>query len=283
MGQHDPPKIMKKVVADFVLVLDNPAKPFTPPAAPPQAAGMKEILFDDFMSSTLDLTKWGVGTKPDGNQWGSDAYFSVLGDEWFDRCYSIPQPGSLRLRALSVPNLKDPVPGWKQTWVSGLIHTNKFPFRKGAIEARVLFPKGTGVWPAIWALNQSMSDSSGGVELDMEYYGEGPNSQNLQTGLHDWTPKPQKDGPKSCGGPAQNQPPDWTAGFHTLLGVVDDTHYTVFIDSMQAAQWPLPSRLGKDKFFWMINMAMGGGWPTEIPPAGYYDLWVNYVRVYSAD
>jgi hypothetical protein len=38
-----------------------------------------------------------------------------------------------------------------------------------------------------------------------------------------------------------------------------------------------------DKFFWMFNLAMGGGWPIAVPASGHYDMQIDYIRIYSKD
>jgi len=31
----------------------------------------------------------------------------------------------------------------------------------------------------------------------------------------------------------------------------------------------------------LLDLAMGGGWPDNAPPANYYDMWIDYVRYYA--
>jgi hypothetical protein len=54
------------------------------------------------------------------------------------------------------------------------------------------------------------------------------------------------------------------------------------MDDKLLASVPLVEVPGISTLNWylIVNLAMGGGWPVNPPPAGYYDMWIDYVRYY---
>jgi beta-glucanase (GH16 family) len=256
--------------------------------AAPDLAGMKLIFDDEFDGPELDRSKWQLGTEPNGSQWGSSAYFVPIEQmELLPKVY-IQSDGILKLRANYDTNFKDPVP-WDQKWYSGLIATafsdGRPPsgaFRRGCVEVRQKLPAGRGVWPGNWALNMlSMSKSGdplGPLEIDgLEEYGY--NANRFHTGLIDWS---NHDTATNNVG-TWIDTPDLSADFHIYDYCLSATTMTVFFDGAQKASLPLyrPDTMGK--VFWMFNLAMGSGWPIDIPLAGYYEMQIDYVRIWSAD
>jgi beta-glucanase (GH16 family) len=256
-------------------------------AAGPDLSNMKQIFDDEFDGSTLDLSKWSLGVEPDGSQWGSDSYFvtSKPSDAALVSSVYIVADGVLTIRANHNAALRDPM-GWNQKWYSGMIST-AFPdgrnpsalFRQGYVEVRAKMPAGLGVWPAFWALNmRSMKpggDPKGQIELDgLEYYGS--QMTTLYSTVHWWT-KPHQ----QAGGGVEVL--DMSAGFHTYGFLLDASSMTIFFDGRQVGQRPLFRASDIDKFYWMFDLAMGGGWPITVPQSGRYEMQIDYVRIWSAD
>jgi beta-glucanase (GH16 family) len=77
------------------------------------------------------------------------------------------------------------------------------------------------------------------------------------------------------------QSADLSSGFHIYGCMITTTDVTFYLDNVRT--WttarPVPPG-GQSPFYLLLDLAMGGGWPNAVPPSGYYDLWVNYVRVY---
>jgi beta-glucanase (GH16 family) len=256
--------------------------------AGPDITNMKLIFDDEFDGSTLDRSKWQLGTEPNGLQWGSSAYFvSSEQAELLPKVY-IQSGGILTLRANYDVNFKDPVP-WEQKWYSGLIATafsdGRPPsgaFRRGCVEVRQKLPAGNGVWPGNWALNllsmRRDGDPLGQLEIDgLEEYGYNP--MRFHVGLIDWSnPDIQSNNVGTW-----IDTPDLAGDFHTYDYCLGETTLTVFFDGVQRASLPLYRPKTMDKVFWMFNLAMGSGWPIDIPPSGYYEMQIDYVRMWSAD
>lgn len=257
-------------------------------AAAPDLTGYKLILQDDFDGDRLDTRKWQVGTTPKGQQWGSDSYFVTSSPEdakLFPDVY-IVKDGLLTIRARFQPDFADPTQ-WGRKWYSGMIATAfsdgrppSAAFRKGYVEIRQKFPAGKGVWPANWACNLKSQapegDPLGAVELDgLEAYGV--NMTIFHTTTHHW-----KEPPAYTMATASHLP-DLTADFHTYGYLVDDDSIEGYLDGILVTKAPLYRADNVDKFFWMFNLAMGGGWPVTVPPAEHYDMQIDYIKIYSKD
>jgi beta-glucanase (GH16 family) len=256
--------------------------------ARPDLAGMKLIFDDEFDGGELDRSKWQLGTEPNGSQWGSSAYFvPVEQKELVPKVY-IQSGGILRLRANYDAQFQDPVP-WGQKWYSGLISTafsdGRPPigaFRRGCVEVKQKLPAGRGVWPGNWGLNlmsmRNGGDPLGQLEIDgLEEYGYDPT--RFHSGLIDWSNQDIRT--NNVG--SWIYTPDLSADFHTYDYCIGATTITIYFDGVQKESLPLYRPETMDKVFWMFNLAMGSGWPIDIPPAGYYELQIDYVRIWSAD
>jgi beta-glucanase (GH16 family) len=274
--------IAGRVACLFICFMAIPAEAG---AATPDLTGYKLILDDEFNGTSLDLSKWQVGTNPKDQQWGSDSYFvtSKPSDAaLFPKVY-IEKGGVLTIRANHQDDFADPN-HWGRKWYSGMITTafadSRPPsamFRRGYVEIRQKFPAGKGVWPADWA-GTLKSNPLGDVELDgLEAYGV--DMTKFHTTIHNW-----KNGKELAhvAVTAENLP-DLTADFHTYGYLVGDTDVRVYLDGTLVNQVALyhPDTLGK--FYWMFNLAMGGGWPITIPPNGGYDMQIDYIRIFSKD
>ncbi len=254
-------------------------------AAGPDLTGYKLILDDEFNGDKIDKTKWQFGTQPNGGQWGSDSYFVTVGTEeaaMFANVY-IVKDGVLTIRANYKPDFVDPN-GWNRKWYSGMIATafsNGRPpsaiFRRGYVEIRQKFPAGKGVWPANWAVNmrsQYGGDPDGSIEVDgLEAYGVAMTI--FHTTVHNW-------GNKTYSAAMAKNLPDLTADFHTYGYLIDDKNVYAYFDGVLVNKVEL-LRQNVDKFFWMFNLAIGGGWPVTVPESGHYDMQIDYIRIYSKD
>ncbi len=118
-------------------------------------------------------------------------------------------------------------------------------------------------------------DPLGTIELDgLEAYGV--DMTVFHTNINDW-------GTKQHTMATASNLDDLTAEFHTYGYLVDDTDVKVYLDGEYLHKIPLYRSQTVDKFFWMFNLAMGGGWPVTVPSTGYYDMQIDYIRIYSKD
>ena len=253
--------------------------------------GMKIVFEDDFSGSSLDLTKWYVGGKPNsgrpdtGEQW-SDAHLVGAKEPQFAETYHV-ENGILTMRATFKTDYQDPE-GYSRKWYGAEL-SSAFPnshatgsFRKGYTEARMKLPSGKGVWPGFWMLDVGSIDKSrgdkGAVEIDII---EGYGWPNLAVStIHNWT----TDGSQQTHASTRLENlPDTTNEFHSYGCLVTDTEIVVFFDGIEKSRAPLPRAEMVSSFFVILDMAMGGGWPIELPANRYYEAQVDYVRIWSAD
>jgi beta-glucanase (GH16 family) len=162
-------------------------------------------------------------------------------------------------------------------------------FQYGRIEARIKIPAGPGVWPAFWMMGDDSSTNywPGCGELDiMENIGGEPST--IHGSIH---------GPGMTGmslGKSYQLPSgaNFAAGFHTFgmiwspgrvqYYVDDPAHpYASFTpgDIPAGAKWPFD----QGKFYFLLNFAVGGGWPGNptAATASPNEMLVDYVRVYQ--
>lgn len=254
------------------------------------AAGMTCVWSEEFdaplaiSSARQRDATWFAGGKPSatGSQY-TDALFVTADDP---RQPFFQQEGFLRIRAVHDPAMKDPS-GWNRTWWSGHLATG-FPdgtasiaMREGYAEIRMMLPAGDGTWPSFWMLdsaNTLPNARHGEVEIDvMEGYGRDPRAYRVTEHRY-----PGRD-------PADAERADRSAhvaipGNPNLFHVygVRLTHSEViwYLDGAEVFRAPLFRADVVSPFYFLIGLGMGGGWPSSPPPAGHYDLWIDYVRVY---
>lgn len=238
--------------------------------------GMKLIFEDNFDGTALDTKRWYAGPKPDGGYW-SDAEFVKQDEPHFKDTYKLSD-GILSLRAV--------YDAAAQKWFGAEI-SSAFPdghstgsFRRGYTEARVKLPKGKGPWPGFWMLDLDSIDKSGGdkgaVEIDIfEGYGF---PHNWNPNVINWTGSGSA-GAKEVGNIEVGS--DITAGFHTYGCLITETQVVWFFDGTEKYRKPLPKAGTVSPFYVIIDMAMGGGWPIEVPVNGYYEMQIDFVRIWS--
>ncbi|MGI8568373.1 MAG: glycoside hydrolase family 16 protein [Methylocella sp.] len=261
---------------------------------------------DEFNSLSAIPCKPGTGTWPkctrptasDGFTWyenkpnGGD-----FGDAAFEHTDSHYNPytiknGFLRIRSQYDPNYADPN-GYGRHWYSGLLAsafpdgtTNAPGLANGYYEARILVPnaatsdksKSGGTWPAFWMmdLHDFRKRATGSLEVDItEEYGHDP--YYTQSGIVAYR--------TATGGGwiyHAHPGPDLTCDFHRHGLLVTDTAVTYYFDDQPIGSAARPALQNNPPVDWflMLDLAMGSGWPVNPPPAGYFDMWIDYVKYY---
>lgn len=207
------------------------------------------------------------------------------------------EAGFLRIRSTYDPNYVDPY-GFNRHWYGGLLstmfpdHTSRLPvMNTGYCEARIKIPKADaswntgasgGTWPALWMLDRDTTGTSGGNEEVDIVEENGAFGSWLAVNMHSYSP---------VTGPNQaiyhNQPlpgkQDLTWEFHRYGVSWNPTTTTAWFDDQNLGSVPSPVFPGGKLFspFLMVDMDQGGGWPSNPPPAGYNDLWVDYIKCYA--
>lgn len=158
-----------------------------------------------------------------------------------------------------------------------------FAAQYGYFEARMLGAPGLGSWPAFWMLNTEsaavQSDRSAEVDA-VELYGV--NTLGSCHTVHDWgaeeSPSPDRGAPSCL---ERNGFTDWALAWHVYGVRIGPDGATFTIDGQVVVT---ADRLGltAEPFFFLINLALGGGWPVDLAPtAGVTDLYVDWVRVWT--
>jgi len=267
------------------------------PKDPPQTKGMKLIFADDFtgtlsISSTDPKATYYDHKPPNGWQDFSKHTFSS-----FD---SPKNPFSqvdsyLRIRASDKLNSSGLISSMKND-ASGI--TAKAPCY---FECRFLGPNAIGTWPAFWLLSDYMTDQVKGVkvpcdELDIieAYGGEGPRTPNAFDSYmicpHAWDQGEagkaiEKKAFEALHNPVRmgkfGIPSAWFESFHTYGCKITESDTIYYCDNIEVGRHAtLP--LSKERpFFFLINLATGGGWPVDLSRYGQADMYVDFVRVYQ--
>lgn len=166
-----------------------------------------------------------------------------------------------------------------------LITQGKFNVQYGKIEARMKLPYGQGIWPAFWMLGENFSElgwpACGEIDI-MELIG-GESRDNTVHGTVHW----DNNGSHAEFGSSYTLSSgifaddfhtfsiEWTAS--EIRWFVDDIQYHVISTT--------PDELSefRDKFFLILNVAVGGNWPGSPNASTVFPqtLEVDYVRVYK--
>lgn len=282
---------------------DRPA--LTPPAGVPSAP---LVFLDDFKdpvvsAATVDGPNVGgtwrfwQGSKPSTWEEGSageyqDSYFVPSNDPLGRKPFTVFPSGNgyLRLRDNYDPNLQDPR-GWARTFWGGGLSTG-FPngqasvsFQIGYAEIRAALATGGSAWNSFWMVNRSAiveaNKAQGAVEIDMfEQYGTHPSS--FQNAMHNWPSGNSANGPDiHVSNWNEGSIPDVGAMMHTYGLQLTATEAVYFFDRREVWRQPLPRQVGD--YYIMIHPSLGGGqgWPTPVPPSGFYDMFVDYLAVWK--
>ncbi len=231
-----------------------------------------------------------AGQSPNPSFWTYDVGIGPGGDGWGNQQleFNTDQPTNVSLDGngnLALTARRESFAGREYT--SARIKTEGlFSTRYGRIEARMLMPRGQGIWPAFWMLGDDFSQvgwpETGEIDI-MEYRGQEP--RTVLGSVH---------GPGYAGGNALTRTYrlETEAGFDEDFHVfavewdpsritwwVDDEVYSVLSarDVLARGDWVF------DKpFFIILNVAVGG---TFVGPVGDdtafpQTMLVDYVRVY---
>ena len=239
--------------------------------------GFELVWEDEFNEDRLDLSCWNyeIGNGTDG--WGNweAQYYDCSEDE-----VSLSD-GYLVIRAHNDGT------GWK----SGRIKTQRrFHFKYGYIEAKVLLPKGTGMWPAFWLLGCDPEDGSISWphtgEFDIMEYSPGTQGDKVFATLHTGSNNGGNGYPL---GEIQIDD-EYLAEEHRFgllwtkdgLSAYYDGHLIGSKERPGAdvEEWPF----NKYEAFILLNLAVGGNLGGTVPAdASEYIYKVDYVRLYQAD
>ncbi len=253
--------------------------------ADPGLEGWELAWSDEFegpAGAPADPENWTYETG--GWGWGNDElqYYTDSTDN-----AALDGDGNLVITAREV----DPATSGLECWYGPCTHTsarlvteNKQEFQYGRIETRVLVPRGSGIWPAVWTLGNDFRDvgwpQTGEIDI-MEFVGKFPDE--VFGTIHG----PGYSGGASYGGTHTLDEPvyeDW----HTFSVEWQPGGIAWFVDGIQyhsAAPEDVPGDWVYDHPFTLLtNVAVGGnfGGPLGEDLVFPQSLAVDYIRVYQA-
>lgn len=232
-------------------------------------ADYQETFSEEF--NNLDVSAWGPGTRWIAHTpWSGD-----FGDAQFaDPTPGFPfttENGILRIEARK---------GADGKWRSGLLAStdpkgNGFLQQFGYFEMRAKLPKGPGVWPAFWLIANQDKDSSAEIDI-LEHYGVGPDK--YESVVHVW---PKEGRGRSYRDLIRHDVPLNTLydSFHTFGAKVDADWIVFYFDRTEVGRTRTPPEHHRPMFM-LLNLALGGGWPTNETPNPSY-MYVDYVKAWA--
>lgn len=269
-----------------------------PKDTPPPAQGMALVFADDF-SGPLSISSTNLqATYYDHKPPGGSQDFSTIRFTSFDKPNNpFRQIDSyLRIRASEKAKSSGLISSLKND-ASGI--TAKVPCY---FECRFIGPNAIGTWPAFWLMTDYMTDHIKGVkapcdELDVieAYGGEGPHEPNAFDGYmvtpHCWSQGEEgkameKKAFEGLHNPVRmgkfGIPSSWFETFHTYGCKITETDTIYYCDNLEVGRHATLPVSKQRPFFFMINLATGGGWPVDLSRYhGLADMYVDYVRVYQ--
>lgn len=273
----------------YVQLFNRSGATLTGPGYAPR--GMTLVYSDDF-DGPLSVSARGAGTryaalKPDGGggqQFGS----AVFEDPALGHKLISTESGNLVISTRNLGSEPDPLV-WGRSYSSGILSSMRvggsgFSAQRGYFEARILAPAGTGTWPAFWMLNSQSSvagENTHAGEVDaVELYGHNPLG-SCHT-LHNW---PTSDGPVT-GSPScldnDDGATDWALNWHVYGVRIRAGGADFFIDGKKVASKD-GLVLDSAPYFFMVDLALGGGWPVDLTPTGgVVSMYVDWIHVYTS-
>jgi Glycosyl hydrolases family 16 len=273
-----------------------PWKEGMPRTPPPAARGMRLVFADDFNGSPTISTTNPAATyydhKPGGGDFSSLPFagFQTEANPFFQT------ETWLRIRASEAAHSAGLLSSLKPDG-SGVTAAAPCYF-----ECRFIGPNAPGTWPAFWLLTDYIYErGSGGKppvdELDIieAYGGEGPGRPNAGDAYmvtpHAWEQgepgkalekaafeamrNPVRMGTKGVGSA-------WFEAFHTYGCKITETDTIYYCDDVEVGRHATLPESRRRRFFFLINLATGGGWPVDLSRyGGTADMYVDYVRVYQ--
>ncbi|WP_295697016.1 family 16 glycosylhydrolase [Lapillicoccus sp.] len=262
-------------------------RPGSAPAAPaPDDVGARTLVYDEEFDAPLSVSRTGEGAryaaaKPttDGVEDFGDAIFAD--PQGPEGTQDVVDHSYLRLatRATARP---DPQ-GFGRRYVGALLSSARpgasgFSVQYGYFEARMAVSSTNGTWPAFWMLpaDNLVRPRTVVPEIDaVELYGHDPTGACSST--HEREGGMDR-GVTDCGRRfADDRSP---TGWHTYAADVTPTGITFLLDGKVVATAP-QVRGGDSPMFFLLDLALGGGWPIDLAPAGGGAVvYVDHVRVY---
>ncbi len=234
---------------------------------------------DEFNGEELNTTYWNYEIGNGSNGWGNRElqYYS---DNERDVFLS---DGKLNIVANKVNG----------HWFSGRIKTQRrMQFRYGYVEASVLLPKGSGMWPAFWMLG-CYSEGNGGTswpstgEFDIMEYSPATQGNKIYSTLH----TASNNGENGYGvGFYEGVDEEYLNSYHRFGILWTEDFIEIYYDGKKVGRKDKPSDnvnewpFNEYDAFILLNLAIGGILGGDVPDdAVKYEYLIDYVRLYQRD
>lgn len=247
----------------------------------------RSLVFEDEFNSPPSVNRLGenadyVAGKPES--WGvNDFGGAIFADPTRGHGNLAQSDGYLELVASPrPPDVTDPS-GWGREHLGAMLASARtggsgFSAQFGYFEARMLAPANPGTWPAFWMLSNPnlVEPEDTYAEVDaVELYGHDPVGACQTT--HQY-PDPDGVGEALCGNRwrSDGEALQW----HTYGVDIRPDRIVYTIDGQVVGSAPQVAA-ADEPMFWMVDLALGGGWPVEL--ASLRDrasLYVDWVRAY---
>jgi hypothetical protein len=229
----------------------------------------------------------------DGALYASAKSSSTGSDDFGDAIFADPSQGLGNMATVDDQYLAmnvEPRPesfadpqGWNRQHIGAMLASARtggsgLSAQYGYFEARMYAPAMPGTWPAFWLLpSDNLAEKQPVVaEIDgVELYGHDPESSCSTT--HSYF-EGKDTGKVQCGRRFDSE--QKALAWHTYgVDVLPDVN-VFYIDGKEIARAPQVDG-GASPMFFLVNLALGGGWPIELGPVqNRASLYVDYVRVY---
>lgn len=234
------------------------------------------VFRDEFLTGTVDATKWQVHYPSDGTitRYHAQAAQEFSNNAGVELEAYLPSGVSFDANGLvlTASHVTPTAPSGSGADFSALSYTSgmlssypAFTFTRGYFEASILCPGNPGSWPAFW------SDSAGPSwppEIDfMEQVGD----NNTFTTVSVWS---AVTGTGTIIGQHVNGTP--TTGYHVYGCAVKDASVTFYLDGTQVAQTTVSNEIPTTPLYLVLNHAVKGT-PSGFPSA----MHVAYVRAWQ--
>jgi hypothetical protein len=298
------------VLGSAVTGLGAGLAPIRTAAAVPQDPTVGRTLVFEDRFEALDWSIWNAGPKAttfDTGFYGRAAFARTGGEEGVDP-YAVVEDqnatGGKALqisatfvgRAMNVPSYYGNVDPEFQ-WISGNIQTARRDgtiitgWRKGYLEARMLFPEHPLTWPAFWLMNgRSILHPQTSIEIDIvEHKGWEPKTYG--TYLHEWGQPGEHH--ESTG---VQTPVDLTKAYHRYGVLITDKVCTPYFERRPVidtktgapAKWTIKRSAEMDEngdVFWpLLSLALRTDVPFPQPLLGRHtsaQMRIDYFQVYA--
>jgi beta-glucanase (GH16 family) len=254
--------------------------------APTSYQGYSLTWSDEFSGNALNTANWTHEIGNGSNGWGNN-----------ELQYYRAENTSVANGHLTIEARQENFGG--RAYTSSRLKTQgKQFFQYGRVDIRAVLPQGTGMWPALWMLGESISDvswpASGEIDI-MELRGDEPNkisgTAHWQQNPGDWQSAYYSSG---CAYPnCTNNDPELDSGtfadeFHVFSIVWNQNQILWFLDDASVPFHSIditPASLNElqGDFFFLFNIAVGGNFLTNPNGTASFPqkMIVDYIRVYQ--